>query len=58
MKHRVIFVSRPEMEVTLREMKLDYAPDLPAAITMAKQDKGEHAEITIIPNGISVIIKV
>ena len=58
MKHRVIFVSRPEMEVTLQEMKLDYAPDLPAAITMAKQDKGEHAEITIIPNGISVIIKV
>ena len=58
MKHRVIFVSRPEMEVTLREMKLDYAPDLPAAIAMAKQDKGEHAEITIIPNGISVIIKV
>ena len=58
MKHRVIFVSRPEMEVTLREMQLDYAPDLPAAIAMAKQDKGEHAEITIIPNGISVIIKV
>ena len=58
MKHRVIFVSRPEMETTLREMKLDYAPDLPAAIAMARQDKGEHADITVIPNGISVMVKV
>ena len=57
MKHRVIFVSRPEMEVTLREMKLDYAPDLDTALAMAKADKGENAEITIIPNGISVMVK-
>ena len=56
MKHRVIFVSRPEMEKTLREMKLDYAPDLPAAIAMAKQDKGENASVTVIPNGISVMV--
>ena len=57
MKHRVIFVSRPEMETTLREMKLDYAPNLETALAMAKQDKGEAAEITIIPNGISVMVK-
>ena len=57
MKHRIIFVSRPEMEATLREMKLDYAPDLPTAVAMAKEDKGENAEITIIPNGISVMVK-
>ena len=57
MKHRVIFVSRPEMEVTLREMKLDYAPDLDTALAMAKADKGDSAEITIIPNGISVMVK-
>ena len=57
MKHRVIFVSRPEMEVTLREMKLEYAPDLDTAIAMAKADKGENAEVTIIPNGISVMVK-
>ena len=56
MKHRVIFVSRPEMEATLREMKLDYAPNLGIAFTMAQQDKGENAVVTIIPNGISVII--
>lgn len=57
MKHRVIFVSRPEMEQTLREMKLDYAPDLPAALAMARADKGEDAKITLIPNGISVMVK-
>ena len=57
MKHRIIFVSRPEMEVTLREMKLDYAPDLAAAMAMAKADKGENAKITLIPNGISVMVK-
>ena len=57
MKHRVIFVTRPEMEVTLREMKLDYAPDLETAVAMAKADKGEYAKITVIPNGISVMVK-
>ncbi len=56
MKHRVIFVSRPEMETTLREMKLGYAPSLEAAIAMAKQEKGEDAFITLIPNGISVTV--
>ena len=57
MKHRIIFVSRPEMEVTLREMKLDYAPTLEAAFAMAKADKGEQAAVTVIPNGISVMVK-
>lgn len=57
MKHRVIFVSRPEMEKTLREMKLEYAPDLAAAMAMAKADKGENASVTLIPNGISVMVK-
>lgn len=57
MKHRVIFVSRPQMERTLKDMKLEFAVTLERAIAMAKKDKGEHAEITVIPNGISVIIK-
>ena len=56
-KHRVIFVSRLEMEQTLREMKLDYAPDLETAMAMAKRDKGENASVTLIPNGISVMVK-
>ena len=56
MKHHVIFVSRPEMETTLREMKLDYAPSLEAALEIAKAIKGQDAEITLIPNGISVTV--
>ncbi len=57
MKHHVIFVSRPEMEETLREMKLDYAPTLEAAMEKAHALKGKDASVTIIPNGISVIVK-
>lgn len=57
MKHRVIYVSRPEMEKTLREMKLDYAPDLETAMAMARQEKGENATVTLIPNGISVVVR-
>ena len=57
MKHHVIFVSRPGMQVTLREMKLDYAPTLEAAVARARQLKGDAASVTIIPNGISVIVK-
>ena len=57
MKHRVIFVSRPEMEKTIREMKLDFAPSLEQAVAMAREEKGENAPITVIPNGISVIVK-
>lgn len=57
MKHRIIFVSRPEMAQTLREMKLDYAPNLPTALSMARKDRGDDATLTIIPNGISVIVK-
>jgi nickel-dependent lactate racemase len=57
MKHHVIFVSRPEMQLTLREMKLDYAPTLEAAMEKARLLKGEDASVTLIPNGISVIVK-
>ena len=57
MKHHVIFVSRPEMEQILRDMKLDYAPSLEEAVAKAKAIKGEGAAVTIIPNGISVMVK-
>ena len=57
MKHHVIFVSRPEMEQILRDMKLDYASSLEEAMAKAKAIKGEDASVTIIPNGISVMVK-
>lgn len=57
MKHRVIFVTRPQMKQTLLDMKLEFAPDLSTALTMATKAVGENPEITVIPNGISVIIR-
>ena len=52
MHHRVIFVTRKEMEVPIREMKMEFAPDLPTALQMA----GE-GDVTVIPDGISVIFR-
>ncbi len=57
MKHKVIFVSPEYRKELLNEMKLQWAPDLETALAMAKADKGENAEITIIPNGVSVVVK-
>lgn len=55
-KHKVIFVSRPEMKEILTDMKFIYAPDLKTALDIAYAKKGSNATVTAIPNGISVII--
>ena len=49
--HRVILVSRPGMEQYIKEMKMEYAPDLETALEMA----GEGS-VTVIPDGVSVCI--
>ena len=49
--HRVIFVTRPGMEQVIKEMKMEYAPNLDTALEMA----GEGT-ITAIPDGVSVCI--
>ena len=51
MRHRVIFVTRPELRQSLADMKLEYAPTLDAALHMA--GKGS---ITVVPDGVSMII--
>jgi len=56
MHHPVIYVSRPEMQQTIEEMKMIYAPDIDAAVAKAKELKGAGAKITVIPNGIAVIV--
>lgn len=55
-KHRVIFVSDPKMQSTLSEMKLEYAPTIDEALLRAFAQKGKHAHLVVIPNGISVIV--
>ena len=56
MKHRVIFVTRPELAKTIREMKMEYAETLEQALAMARESVGERPAVTAIPNGISVIV--
>ncbi len=53
-KFTVIMVTRPELQQTVEEMKMRYAPSLDEALTMAKA-MGKQS-ITVIPNGISVIV--
>lgn len=57
-KHRVILVCCPEMEQTVKEMKMDYAASLAEAVRLARRLLGERAEITVIPNGIAVIVDI
>lgn len=54
--HTVIFVTRPELKELIEDMKMIYAPSPEEALAMAKSIKGEDASVTVIPNGISVII--
>ena len=54
-KHRVIFVSRPEMREMIEDMKMVYAASLDEAVALAKSWGKES--VTVIPNGISVIVK-
>ena len=56
MKHRVIFVSPPEHRQVLREMKMEQASTLEEAVAMAHSSAGEDAFVTVIPNGVSVIV--
>ena len=56
MKHRVIFVTRKELAQTARDMKMEYAETLDVALSMARQTTGEVGTLTVIPNGISVIV--
>ncbi len=55
-KHTVIFVSPESRRCLLEEMKLLWAKDLDTALAMARQRVGQDASITVIPNGVSVVI--
>ena len=52
-----IFVTAPKNKEMIEAMHMTYAPDLATAMAMAKAEKGEDAKITLIPNGISVMVK-
>jgi len=56
-KHRVLFVCCDESRRFAQEMKLTTAPDLESAFKMAVEMKGSDAKVTVIPDGVSVIVE-
>ena len=55
--YKIIFVSRPEMKDALLKMHVGYAENLDDAIAQARALRGENASITVVPNGVSVVVK-
>ena len=56
-RHHVYFVAKPELREVITEMKMEYVPSLEEAYRRARAEKGEQASLTVIPNGISLIIQ-
>ena len=56
MEHTVILVTRPELKTVAEEMKMRYAETLEDALAQAKALTGENASVTVVPDGVSVIV--
>ena len=56
-KHRVIYVTNPEQRQIIEDMKMEWAPDVDAALERAREAKGADAHLVVIPNGISVMVR-
>ena len=57
-KHQVIFITRPELQKTLLEMKLGYAPTVEKALSNARENFNFEPSLTVIPNGVSLVVGV
>lgn len=57
MKHKVIYVMCEEYRAMAREMGFLTAADVNEALDMALEEKGRQAHITVIPDGVSVMVK-
>lgn len=55
-KFTVIFVAQPEVRQMILDMKMQYAETAEEALKTAFQMKGEDAGVTIIPDGVSIIV--
>ena len=56
-RFRVIFVSTPEAEGLIRDMKFGYAATLEEALSMAEETVGRDHHRVIIPDGVSVMVE-
>lgn len=57
LKYKVIFVTRNNLADQIREMKMSYAETIDEALNMARNIKGETASVTVVPNGVGVIVE-
>ena len=57
MKHKVVYVMCEEYRAMAREMGFLTAADVNEALAMALEEKGRQAHITVIPDGVSVMVK-
>ena len=56
-KHKIIFVTEKENQDMIEDMKMSYAPDIETALRIAREIKGDEASLTIIPDGVSVVVR-
>lgn len=56
-KCKVIMVSNPSQRKNIEDMHMMYANDLESAIRKAENMVGSKADIVVIPDGVSVIVK-
>ena len=54
-KHRVFFVTGPELKRTVEDMKMTYFPTLGAAVSAAYELK-PAAHVVVIPDGVTAIL--
>jgi len=57
MHHKVIYVMCEKYRAMAREMGFETAIDVNEALKTALEEKGDSAHITIIPDGVSVMVK-
>lgn len=56
-KYQVIFVAEEEQKEMIEGLKMTYAKDIDEAYRLAREIKGQGASLTVIPNGISVVVR-
>ena len=57
MAHPMILVTDPALRDVVTDMKMRYAADLSEALSQARALRGQDAVLSVIPNGVSVIVK-
>lgn len=57
LKHKVILVTEPSLAQLVKNMHMEFAPSLDVAFEMAVAEKGKDATVSVIPDGVGIIIK-